>query len=253
VNHRARGLSRLAITLTVAISVTMLAGCSSGDGGRTTYRPARTATPSASPARQPCHLKTLESGFSFDLSHELHYGVIVSNPCREVAQQNLVVVSAISASGNVLTGDSPQLPAIMPGERVGLAGNMSLQAGSKVNRLKVGFRSSKWTSIASFNDEHDWPKPIVTNIHLGARNDKGTARISFDVRSGSNINTLSDPIAYVILRDGSGNIVSGEFTDIGGYEHGTRSTGIWTPKSVDRSQTEVYVVQGFSLCGYQGC
>lgn len=236
---------RKALGLFVVGAFLVACGAHPSDHGGT-FVPAKTASPSPTSS---CQLKVLESGFSMDSFGQIRYGLVVKNPCKKVAVDDPISVTALDSSGHAVGGATPPLPALASGQQTGLAGYMERHGGSQVATLSFEYEADNWISTDAFKKQYgDWSKPVVTNIRVGSsRTSRGNIAVSFDLRSTPENGLLEGPIAYIILKDTQGKIVSGEFMDAGSYENGTLRTGVWVPASVRTPQAGVYVLQGWSV------
>jgi hypothetical protein len=223
--------------MVVALIVTsLIQGGGSSGPGRADPTPTGGGGPSGTgPACRPV---IRESGFGTS-SDSVLYGLVIENLCPEVAINTGVPVQALDASGAVLKETGMVVPVLLPGQKTGIGGSLSVGGGiAKVTDLTARIDDPEWRQATSFAA---WPKATADQVTIGARDQRGSAPLSYTVRTDPPGAVLCAPVAHVLLRDGTGKIVSGASGKVDGP---TVQTTIAVPDGADPSRAEIYIVQG---------
>lgn len=236
----------------------------SGDG------PPQTLTGLAKPG-PVCRLKIVDSGASVDTNTDtVHYAIVVTNPCHDVAVSATIQVYPVGADGSRLgrgslmgNRDTAQVLALGPGRRTAVAG--SIVADDALDPASVtGVRAStsaQWTSQAGLRESGEWgrrvsrlmaARPRVRDIHA-ARGHHGDALVTLTVRTEDPVREVSDLAVTVVFRDRSGRLLcGGEDSWValnkplvrgdGSYKYpqDRQSVLAWAPPRADLSATEAY-------------
>jgi hypothetical protein len=223
--------------MVAALVVTFLV---QGDGSSGPDRADPTPTPAGSPSASGpvCRPVIRESGFGTSGGSVL-YGLVIENLCPEVAINTAVPVQALDASGAILKETGAVVPVILPGQKTGIGGSLTVGDGvAKVTDLTARIGNVAWLPAAGFAA---WPKATAEQVTLGARDQSGSAPLSYSVRTDPPGATLCSPMGHVLLRNTAGKIVSGASGKIDGSPV---QTTVAVRDGVDPSRTEVFIVQG---------
>jgi hypothetical protein len=254
-------LPALAIVVIVAVVAVIFAMRDRGS-------PQSVNSPSPSPsssgahsATHPqCKLQVLDSGFSnhygklYGVSTpksegEIQYGAVIENPCAQAAVNSIVTVVAVSSSHHsvhdtsaILASETRNISQLAPGQRTGVAGIMTNGGDYDATKV-VGIRItilSNWVSVSNTSSQ---PPADAQQVTVGSRDKDGYVSIRFTLHidSGLDSNWMS-----IIMRDGSGSIVSGEMETI---EHASSSgdivhTSAWVPQRATGLRAEIYFIHG---------
>jgi hypothetical protein len=214
------------------------------DGGQHGRAPVRPATAGPSRSDGPACLPTLDDfGYSVsDGGRSVDYGLIMHSDCPQAAVNTEVKVTAIGADGVPMTdqyaSSSPDLPVILPGQRLGLAGMLDIASSAKVARLSVKITDSQPVPVAEFST---WARKVsVANLrHTATR--RGTDSVTGSLVVEPPGARLCHPEFYLILRDRRHKIIYGAW----GRGPEPAFDGRF-PAAADYSRAEAYVVQGMS-------
>lgn len=223
--------------------------------------------------RTTCRLRIVEQGFTatnltadgFDVKNDvLLVGVVVLNPCHRAVSGADLRLRALDAQGRQITGgpfgsvlnlgsalggDAP-VPAIGPGQRVGVAGAMSTvpvmahprQSPVPVSRVAVSIGQTVWAS--GEDDELRHPRFGATGLTVGPSvvstpSDRQTW-VSFEARreSAGRAKALE---ATVIFRDRAGRVIAGERELESVRASGRSRLKVWLPLGCDPSRTQMFL------------
>ena len=226
------------VVLLVAGLVAVVISRSDGDSPH-----AQTTTPTVSPstsALPACQPTVTEIGYTRD-GARFDVGLIAASDCPAAAVDSQVEVSAIGEDGRpVKVSDAlqPQLPVILPGQKLGLAATLLLDDRSaKVTRLQATITGAVPVPTAEFAG---WARSVtVTGITHTGPDARGLSTITGTVTTDPASTALCNPQFNLILRDKANKIIYGTT--------GTARTPTFQerfPAATDYDNTQVYVVQG---------
>jgi hypothetical protein len=207
-----------------------------------------TPTPSAAASSGPaCSPTVTEIGYSRTSTGRIDFGLIARSDCPSAAANNIVTVSAIGADGKPIanapgTALQPQLPVILPGQRLGLAGTLLVDRATKVSRLTATISDSQALPVSDFSS---WAKTVtVTGLKHTQPDASGLSTVTGTVVSDPASVNLCNPDFNLILRDEDGKIIYGMTT--------TKDEPVFEgrfPDNTDYSKSEAFVVQGVFTLG----
>jgi hypothetical protein len=237
--------------LLIGIVVLLIAGVAfvvvSRDGDE---KPSGGPTPAPAPASSSgpsCTPTVAEVGYSRTNTGRIDFGLIARSDCPFAAVNNIVRVSAISADGKPIanapgTALQPQLPVILPGQRLGLAGTLLVDRATQVSRLTATISDSQALPVTEFST---WAKSVgVTDLKHTPADASGLSTVTGTVVSDPARTDLCNPDFNLILRDKTNKIIYGTTT--------TKSEPTFEgrfPNTADYSKAEAYVVQGVFTLG----
>ena len=258
-----RGGRHAALPVVVALAVVATsAGCTDHHNHAT---PPPTPTPSAT-----CKLIVTETGFTAHRAYlsgqripeddSMRVGVLVKNPCPDVAMGVSVTASGADKSGAILPnplypGDkiraTAEVPVIAPGATVAVSAGMGITdargntpaAFRNVTKFDATARASCW---AKPHDKREHT-PTASKVSVGPTDADGHsadryANITFTV-------TPSEPsgptLAVAVFRDSTGRLLDAE-EGTGTYSTASPPAGqsvisVWVPRNAAVSRTQVMV------------
>jgi hypothetical protein len=241
----------LLIGLAAALLVTVVVAGRNGWSPQSAGSPSATGSASPTPSRSVspspmCLPRVVESGYGYEATW-IRYGLIVENPCPQAAINNVTTVAAFDSTGRQLNGvgdgDPPDVPVILPGQRIGVGGTIRLPRPTRVARVVVMFVRSKSAAAEGFAD---WPRVTVDDLTHSEPDSHGLTTFSGRIRSEPPGVYLCEPQIHLILRDRLGRIIYGQ----DGFPDGNiASFDVELPAHTDFAKTEVYVVLGEAAAG----
>jgi hypothetical protein len=211
------------------------------EAGRTSAAPA-----SSAPA-QLCTPTVSESGFSA-VRKVVRFGLIVTSSCTQAAVNTVITVDALDAKGAKLpVSDGPDpsvdLPVLLPGQRLGLGGQLFL-IGDASRARKLAISVSRTQNIPA-TEFASWPRSVtVTGLHHSDPGADGYTEVTGTVTTYPPGITLCNPAFYLVLRAAKNTIVYGQ--------HATQQQPSFSgdmPADVDWSSAQISVVQGVPTLG----
>ncbi len=107
---------------------------------------------------------------------EVGYALIVENPSEDLAAEGATYrVTAYGLRGAVLATDSGSIPVILPGQRLGVGGFLTLASGEAVDRLGVEIESGHLTEVE--------PQPTLTVENVEYQPDGELPKVTGIVRN----------------------------------------------------------------------
>jgi hypothetical protein len=220
----------------VAIVVATRRDSDSRPGARPTA-----ATPAPSESTPACLPTVVESGYTND-SGRISVGIIAENPCPQAVINTVIKVTAEEAAGTEIHSsgdDPPTLPVLLPGQRLGAGGTISVGRSAKVARVVVTFTHAEAAPVEAFAA---WPKSVtVTQLTHSAPDDRGFTTVSGKIHTNPPGATLCEPQVNLIVRNRTGKIIYGEVGTPNGIGVTFESA---FPAGSDFDRSEVYVAQG---------
>jgi hypothetical protein len=257
---------------TVVVVLVLARGSGAGLGA--SVRPtAASSLPASSSATAPeCQLRVLESGFTnrygpldggrnTPAQGQIQLGLVLENPCQQAAVDIRLIAEARDASGKTIpfddgfsnAGASLSLPVLLPGQRIGMAGQMvnnrasGSAAGSydatRVAALTVRIDPVRWRAVTEMPEQ---VSAAASGAVLGARRADGSAPVSFTLRLNP-LRLTGIEWACFIVRDAAGRIVSGDLTRMQ-LPHDPSPSGdtvhseIWVPSATPGLHVDIYAM-----------
>ncbi|BCY13194.1 hypothetical protein [Actinoplanes sp. L3-i22] len=204
-----------------------------------------TTAPSMSRAVTPvCVPKVAETGQSVQ-EGLVSFGIVVTSDCPLAAVGSTLDVVAIGRDGAELTGDqasaSIPLPAVLPGQRVGLGGELLVDFAAQVKSIRVRVLDTQNVSVSVFSS---WPTVQVTGIRHHGPDSSGYTQVTGTLVTDPNTAKLCNPRYFLLLRDRSGALIYGVETTKSGPSFDER-----LPSGVDWSKGEIFVGMGVPKLG----
>jgi hypothetical protein len=163
----------------------------------------RTPTPSPTPAQQA--LKLGERGWATERDF-FTYVFIVENPNQGFSVESTSYqVALYDAAGTVLKADSGSISIMLPGQRIGVAGETIIPSGSKVERVDIQLKTGRFKAAE--------PQPTFTAENVVYRPDRFSNRVTGVVKSPYQ-KDLKYVEAVVVAYDTAGVIIGGGRTYI---------------------------------------
>lgn len=235
----------IGIVVLVIAGVAFVVGSRDGEA-----KPTAGPTPSPAPASSSgpsCTPTVAELGYSRTSTGRIDFGLIARSDCPFAAVNNIVRVSAIGADGRPIanapgTTLQPQLPVILPGQRLGLAGTLLVDGTTQISRLTATISDSQALPVTDFAT---WAKTVsVTDLRHTVPDASGLSTVTGTVVSDPARTDLCNPDFNLILRDKDNKIIYGMTT--------TKSEPTFEgrfPDTADYRKAEAYVVQGVFTIG----
>ena len=271
-----RGAGRrcgIAVAAAVTMTAVTMTVAACGAAGGNTVPPDRSTSPDRpSTTGTACELRVTETGFVDQsglvdgrqvtaANGSIRFAFVVVNPCSQVALHTGYEATAADRTGRPLrtqdgraaVGRSGQVPDLLPGERIGLSATIVNSRGSaltgdaydptQVSAVTVELRDTGWRSAAS-----GLPSVAASagNIRLGARGPDGYLPVTYTLHTDG---PLRDDWMSIIVRDGTGRIVTGEqrrFDKAGPASGDTVHTAVWIPAGLTDPHIEIFFVPGTS-------
>ncbi|MBX6341912.1 MAG: hypothetical protein IRY97_05590, partial [Thermomicrobiaceae bacterium] len=112
--------------------------------------PEPSPTPTMTPTPEPKALALISKGFAQSEYGEVAYAFIVKNPNSGLAViSSEYQVAAYGSDGTVLETDSNYITLLLPGEQVGIAGNLFTPKGSKVDHIDIQIKPGEFESFGN--------------------------------------------------------------------------------------------------------
>jgi len=226
------------VLIGVAVVLSAVAACSRDTPSSTL--PATTA-PSSQSSGPQCLPTVIESGYT-NVGGRISVGLIAENPCPQAVINTVITVKAEDSDGTAIDSsgdDPPALPVLLPGQRLGAGGTISVAKSAKVARVVVAFTHAEAAPVEAFAA---WPKTVTVNELTHSRpDDRGFVTVSGKIRTDPNGATLCEPQVNLIVRDNTGKIIYGEVGTPDGI--GVRFESVF-PAGSDFDRSEIYVAQG---------
>ena len=243
------GLAVIALATTLAIAIQSGAFSHAHQAGpKPSQIPHHHSSPSSDPS---CTLKVLDTGFSVSPANEVHYGLLLKNPCTEASLGAQIVVHAldkqghqIETSGGILNS-FPDPVLIMPDKHVNIAGQFNNgdhdYKPEEVSKLRISFESPNFVP-ANRVDAHRTMRADF--VSMGSRNSDGYAEMIFSMQVQPEDRRAVSPVAYIILRDSRGKILGGEESPFSYVPHTSEQKSVvWLPPRTDPSRTAITVFE----------
>jgi hypothetical protein len=199
-------------------------------------------TPTAATTSAPACLPTVaEIGYTRTRSR-IDFGLIARSDCPSAAVNSLVDVTALDADGKSVSNDPYardllNLPVILPGQRLGLAGTLLVDPATKVSRLTATVSGSQALPVSEFST---WARSAtVTDLKHTGPDASGFTTVTGTLVTDPPNAKLCNPDFTLILRDKDNNIIYGMTTTKNGPTFEERF-----PAATDYTRGEAYVVQG---------
>jgi hypothetical protein len=234
---RRRVLIGVAVVL-IAVAVIVVAAC--GRDTPHTPLPATTAASLQSPGPQ-CLPTVIESGYT-NVGGRISVGMIAENPCPQAVINTVITVRAEDGDGTAIDSngdDPPTMPVLLPGQRLGAGGTISVAKSAKVARVVVAFTRAEAVPVEAFAA---WPKTVtVDELTHSTPDDRGFVVVSGKIRTDPSGATLCEPQVNLIVRNTTGKIIYGEVGTPDGI--GATFESVF-PAGSDFDRSEIYVAQG---------
>ncbi len=199
------------------------------------------ASSSAGPA---CAPKVAETGLT-NRRGLVNFGIVVTSDCPQAAVASRLDVVAIGAGGTELKGDQAKagilLPAVLPGQRVGLGGMLLVDIDASVKSIRVSVADTQSAPLSAFSA---WPAVHVTDIKHQGPDSSGHTQVTGTLITEPSTAKPCNPRYFLLLRDTAGTLIYG----VEGLEK-KPSFDERLPTGIDWSKTEISVTMGALTLG----
>jgi hypothetical protein len=204
-----------------------------------------TTPPSASsPVAPACVPTVTESGHS-DREGLVNFGIVVTSGCAQATVGSRLDVVAIGRDGAELTGDQARagvfLPALLPGQRVGLGGVLLVDVDATVKSLRVRISDTENVPVSVFSS---WPAVKVTGLRHRGPDSSGHTQVTGTLVTDPSTAKPCNPRYFLLLRNSTGTLIYGAETSKSGPSFDER-----LPSGVDWSTAEISVTLGVPKLG----
>ncbi|BCY08930.1 hypothetical protein [Actinoplanes sp. L3-i22] len=197
------------------------------------------APTASSPASPVCVPEVAETGQS-QREGLVSFGIVLTSDCPQATVAGLLNVVAIGADGTVLKGDQAEagilLPAVLPGQRVGLGGMLLVGFDASVKSIRASFSDTQNMPVSAFSS---WPAVHVTDIKHRGPDSSGHTQVTGVLVTEPNTAKLCNPRYFLLLRNTAGALIYGVETYKEKPFFDER-----LPTGIDWSKTEISVVMG---------
>jgi hypothetical protein len=167
-----------------------------------TPQPTATPTPQPSPTPEPEDLIIADYGFGQD-GRQLGFAFVISNPNPGLAfEDTQYQVAAYDADGTVLETDSGYISLILPGQDLGIAGEMFIDEGVTVDKIEA--------QLSLGDAEPSDPLPTFVVDHVTYLSSEIFNRVAGVVTNPYSV-PIQDLRVSAILRDVDGSIIGGGY------------------------------------------
>lgn len=158
----------------------------------------------ASNAPDAQNIKLLAHGYGKD-GQQVAFAFIVENPNTNVAIENSQYQAALyGKDGSLLTSDEGYIEVVLPGQKLGIAGDMSLpNESAMVDHLEVQLKPGKFTTT-------DPQPPFATDKVIFIKGDYGA--YTTGMIQNPYTSDVSNVSAYAVAYDDQGEIIGGGYT-----------------------------------------
>jgi hypothetical protein len=187
----------------------------------------------------------IQQGFTnfpaaLDGTNHVTYAYILQNTTDDPVTDLQVTITLTDAAGTVLTSDSHSVAVLQPGARLGL-GDEPFEEIGEVSDMEVQVGVPSYSSATPEQGE-------VTVDGITTTTDDYQHKTTFTV-SSTYESQLESPYAYVVYRDGNGEIIGGSYGFLDLVPAGGSTSGEVTSYEVipgiDPERTEVYIEVGY--------
>jgi hypothetical protein len=243
----------------IGVVLALATGCTNDKGTPPQGSPAPSAAASSG-----CSLTVTDKGFgTFVLpgntpsEGEVRYGLVLENPCPNVALDTRITVLPLDAAGRRITAadggglaGTRQLKQLRPGERVNLGG--TINNGKPAGASASPYDATKVAGIEVGTTPHWGPAgDAKTAVTLAAENVAVTpkagegALVTYTLKVSPASASFGRPSVFLVVRDATGTIVAGDAQLLDSRAtNGSRQTvGVWVPPAVANPRIDLSIEQ----------
>ncbi|WP_436536411.1 hypothetical protein [Actinoplanes sp. HUAS TT8] len=205
---------------------------------------ATTAPTTSNPAGPICAPKVAETGQS-NRQGLVSFGIVVTSDCPQAAVASRLDVAAIGADGTELKGDQARagilLPAVLPGQRLGVGGKLLVDVNASVKNLRVSVSDTQNVPASAFSS---WPAVHVVDIKHQGPDSSGHTQVTGTLVTEPSTAEPCNPQYFLLLRDSAGALIYGVAA--------TQSEPTFDerlPSGIDWSKAEISVAMGTQTLG----